>query len=298
MHKSGIVSICGQPNVGKSTMLNGFLGEKVAIVSNKPETTRDTIRGIFTEKDCQIIFVDTPGIHKPHNLLGKTMLSRAQSSLMDPDIILFVTEKKIAFNKEDLGILKRLPEQDSDIKVILVINKVDRIKNKPLLLPLIEKASEMYPFDEIVPICALKKPDLERLLKVIRSYLSEGPVLWDEDTITDKSERFMVREIIREKILSATYEEVPHSVAVVVDEMTEEGPDKVLKIYATIFVERASQRSIIIGKSGEMIKKIKKHALPEIKRMLDRKAHLDLWVKVSEKWKQNPSALSEMGYTD
>ncbi|MBU1084212.1 MAG: GTPase Era, partial [Candidatus Omnitrophica bacterium] len=169
MKKAGFVTIAGQPNVGKSTLLNGMLKEKLAIVTPKPETTRDNIRGILTEGSSQIIFVDTPGIHKPHDLLGKIMLSRAQSSLMDSDIVVFVTEKRIAFNDGDLNIIKRLPEPGTGKTVILVINKSDMIKDKRSLLPLLKKSTELYPFDEIIPVSALNKKDVEKLLSIIRS---------------------------------------------------------------------------------------------------------------------------------
>lgn len=298
MTKCGFVAISGQPNVGKSTILNGFLQEKVAIVSQKPETTRDNIRGVLTEKDCQIIFVDTPGIHKPHDLLGKLMLSRAQSTLLESDMILFVTEKRTAFNKEDENILTRLPDPIENKKVIFVINKTDRIKDKKSLLPIIAKAQDFYPFNEIVPICALKQADLNRLLTIIRSHLSKGPFLYPEEYLTDKNEDFMIQEIIREKILSSTYEEIPHSVAVVIDNMTEEKAKKTLKIYATIFVERTSQKSIIIGKNGSMLKKIGQLARLDIEKLLSKHIYLNLWVKVYEKWKKDPSALIEMGYAD
>ena len=297
MTRSGIVAISGQPNVGKSTILNGFLKEKVAIISEKPETTRDVIRGILTEKDSQIVFMDTPGIHKPHDLLGKVMLSRAQSCLMEADIILFITEKKTAFNGDDENILARLPEPKNGKKVIFVINKADKVKDKKTLLPLIKKAGEMYPFDEIVPMCALKEKDLDNLLKVIRSYLPEGPFLYPEDQLSDKGTRFMIQEIIREKVLTVTFEEIPHSVAVIVDDI-DDSDEKGIKVFATIFVERASQKSIIIGKDGEMIKKIGKMARKDIEDLLEKHIYLDLWAKVREKWKKDPAALKDMGYTD
>ncbi|NQT33417.1 MAG: GTPase Era [Candidatus Omnitrophica bacterium] len=296
MTKSGFVSISGQPNVGKSTILNGFLKEKVAIVSRRPETTRNNLRGILTEGDTQIIFLDTPGIHKPHDLLGKIMLSQAQSALMESDIILFVTEKNTAFNKNDENIRARIGEPNKDKKVLLIINKVDKVKNKKLLLPLIKEAQSFYPFDEIVPICALKENDIDQLLNTIRSYLPEGPFYYPEDQLTDKTERFHIQEIIREKILEATYEEVPHSVAVVVDEMEEE--EKTTRIYATIFVERTSQKAIIIGKNGEMMKKIGKLARKDIEQSLSKHVYLDLWVKVRTKWKKDPNAMRDMGYSD
>jgi len=224
------------------------------------------------------------------------MLSRAQSSLMETDIILFVTEKHQAFGKEDLHVRGRLPKPESGKKVVLVINKVDKVKNKKLLLPLMKKARDFYPFDEIVPICALKDEDLETLLKTIESYLSEGPFHYEEEDLTDKSMEFMIREIVREKILAGTYEEIPHSIAIMVDEIKEEKGK--VNVYATIFVERVSQKSIIIGSGGTMIKKIKTAARKDIKKLLSKKVSLDLWVKVSDKWKRNPAALRELGYVD
>lgn len=284
--------------MGKSTLLNGFLGEKLAIISKKPETTRDAIRGILTLKDCQIIFVDTPGIHKPHDLLGKIMLSRAQSTIMESDIVLFVTERRIAFNNEDMSILNRLPNPEDGKKVILIINKVDRIRDKKVLLPLLEKAQNIYPFAEIIPISALKQADLDMTLKVITSYLPDGPFLYPEDELTDQTEAFMIQEIIREKILTETREEIPHSVAVLVDDMSEDASGGKTEIHATVFVERTSQKSIIIGKTGVMLKKIGSMARPEIEELISKPVYLHLWVKVSEKWKTNPHALREMGYAD
>ncbi len=301
MKKSGFVAISGRPNVGKSTILNGLLKEKLAIISEKPETTRDNIRGILTEENMQIIFVDTPGIHQPKNLLGKVMLTRAQSSIMESDIILLVTEARTALGEEDKNILFRLPDADKkDKPVILVINKVDRFKDKERLLPLIEKASKEYPFDEIVPICALKQKDTVRLLEVIKKYLPEGPLLYPEGELTDRSEEFIIQELIREKILTETYQEVPHSVAVIIDEMkeSEEKDVDILDIFATIYTERPSHKAIIIGKGGEMLKKIGTLARTDIESFLNRRVYLNLWVKVAEKWKKDPEALRDMGYSD
>lgn len=296
MAKSGYVSISGQPNVGKSTLLNGFLKEKVAITSRKPETTRDNIMGILTEEDYQVIFIDTPGIHKPHDLLGKIMVSRAASSILEADIILFLIEKKTAFNENDLDIVSRLPEKKNGKKVFLVINKADQVRDKKLLLPLMAKAKEYYPFDEIFPMCALKTGDISRLLELIKKNLPEGPFYYPEDQLTDKDDTFMVQEIIREKVLSETYEEIPHSVAVIVDQIEERDNKKALNVYATIYVERTSQKSIIIGKKGEKLKAIGQLARVDIEKLLERHVFLDLWVKVRENWKKDPRALLEMGY--
>ncbi|MCK4852117.1 MAG: GTPase Era [Candidatus Omnitrophica bacterium] len=297
MKKTGFVSISGQPNVGKSTLLNGLLGEKVAIISEKPETTRDTIRGILTRDDCQIIFMDTPGIHKPHDLLGRIMLTRARSSLLEADIILLLTEKRTALNREDLNIISGLPRPKGGQTVLLIINKADRVKEKKTLLPLMDRAKQLYPFDEIIPMCALDRSDLDMLLNIIKPYLKEGPFLYPEEQLTDKNEHFLVQEIIREKILAETYEEIPHSVAVVVDKMKKKGTAGVIEIYATIFVERTSQKSIIIGKKGAMLKQIGKQARLDIEKLLSGHVYLDLWVKVREKWKKDANALEEIGYS-
>ncbi len=298
MTKSGFVAICGQPNVGKSTIINGLVKEKIAITSAKPETTRDNVRGMLSEGDTQIIFVDTPGIHKPHDLLGKTMLARAESSIMESDIILFVTEKRTAFNKDDQNIRDRLTVSARDKKVILVVNKVDKVRNKTTLLPLISKAEKFYPFSDILPMCAFKKPDLEKLLGLVKTYLPEGPFFYPEEQLTDRDDTFMIREIIREKALELTFREVPHSVAVTIEEMEEKSPGGMLEISAVIFVERTSQKAILIGKKGEMMKKIGEAARKDIQRLLGRKVWLTLWVKVAEKWKKNPSSLRELGYSE
>jgi len=295
--RSGFIAIAGQPNVGKSTLLNGVLKEKVAIISRKPETTRDNIKGILTEGGCQMVFTDTPGIHRPHDLLGKMMLIRAQSTLLESDIILLMTEKKTAFDREDLNIISRLPEPGRGKSVFLIINKTDRVKQKELLLPVIKKAGTVYPFDEIIPMCALNPGHLKKLIGIIKKYLPEGPFYYPEGQLTDKSERFMIEEIIREKVLLTVHEEVPHSVAVSVEQMVEE-EEKTLKIYATVFVERTSQKAILIGKKGASMKRIGELARADIEKMLSRHVYLDLWVKVFERWKRDPRAMREMGYAD
>ena len=297
MTKSGFITIAGQPNVGKSTILNGLLKEKLAIITKKPETTRDNIKGILTDGDYQIVFIDTPGIHKPHDLLGRIMVTQAQSSILEADIILFVTEKKNIFRKDDILIKNRLPHPDKkDKKVFLIINKVDKLKDKKLLLPLMQKAHDFYPFDEIIPMCALKENDNEHLLSVIKNYISEGPFFYPEDQLTDRGEDFTIKETIREKVLDLTYEEVPHSIAVLVDNITEN--KETLKIFATIFVERPSQKSIIIGKNGAVIKRIGELARKELQDHFNKHIYLDLWVKVFDKWKKDPRALKELGYTE
>lgn len=283
--------------MGKSTILNGLLGEKLAIITKKPETTRDNIKGILTDGDCQIVFMDTPGIHKPHHLLGKIMVTQAQSSILEADIVLFVTEKKYLFRKDDERIKNRLPHPDKkNQKVFLIINKVDKLKDKKLLLPLMKEAYDFYPFDEVIPMSAIKQKDNDHLLGILKKHLAEGPFYYPEDQITDRPEEFTIKETIREKVLELTYEEVPHAIAVVVDDITE--TKKTLKICATIFVERTSQKSIIIGKNGAMIKQVGELARKDLQDHFSQHIYLDLWVKVFDNWKKDPRALKEFGYTD
>jgi GTP-binding protein Era len=299
MAKSGFVAIAGRPNVGKSTILNGLLKEKIAIVSEKPETTRDNIRGILTIKGYQIVFIDTPGLHKPHDLLGRVMVTRAQSTIMEADMILFITERDRAFDRDDMSIVARLPGPAEKKKVVLIINKIDKVKDKKTLLPIMQKACEIYPFSDVLPMSALKEKDLETLLEIIKKHIKRGTYCYPKEQKTDKSETFQMQEMIREKVLSKTYEEVPHSIGVIIDEVKEkEQKDAVLEIYATIFVERLSQKSIIIGKKGEMIKRVGQEARADIEKLLSRHVYLNLWVKVKEKWKKSPEALKEMGYSD
>lgn len=299
MAKSGFVAISGRPNVGKSTILNGLLKEKIAIVSEKPETTRDNIRGILTIKGYQIVFIDTPGLHKPHDLLGRVMVTRAQSTMMEADMILFITERDRAFDRDDMSIVERLPDPAEKKKVVLVINKIDKVKDKKTLLPIMQKACEIYPFSDVLPMSALKNSDLETLLEIIKKHIKRGTYCYPKDQKTDKSETFQMQEMIREKVLSKTYEEVPHSIGVIIDEIKEgEKEGAALEVYATIFVERLSQKSIIIGKKGEMIKRIGQESRADIEKLLSRHVYLNLWVKVKEKWKKSPEALKEMGYSD
>jgi GTP-binding protein Era len=298
MERTGFVTICGQPNVGKSTLLNAMVGEKVAIVSPKPETTRDNIKGILTEDGIQIVFTDTPGIHRPHNMLGKYMVKHAQSAVSEADLIIFITEKKHALARADQNIIDTLPPPGSGKPVILIINKVDRVKRKADLLPLLQKALELYPFAEIIPMSAIKEKDVKKLMPVIKKYIHEGKFMYPEGQLSDRPNNFFIQEIIREKVLECTREEIPHSVAVMVDQTKYDKKLDVLEIYATIFVERLSQKGILIGKNGEMMKTIGQKARLEIKELLEKKIYLNLWVKVREKWKDNMSALEEAGYSD
>ena len=294
MFKAGKVAIIGRPNVGKSTLLNVLVKEKVCIVSEKPETTRDNIQGIISGKDFQIVFMDTPGMHKPKNLLGKTMVRRASSTFPETDLVLVIIDARRGITREDKMVFQNLPEEK--IKLLL-INKMDKI-DKRMVLPIIGEA-QRFSFKEIIPISALKKDGTELVFKKILEYLPEGCLIFPEDQLSDKNERFFVQEFIREKVLGLTRQEVPHSVAVSIEEMKEKKGRKDNLIYyirAHIYVEKDSQKSIIIGKKGQMLKKIGESSREEIENFLKKKVFLDLWVKVYENWRKDPSALKNLGY--
>ena len=285
---SGYVAIIGRPNVGKSTLLNNILGEKVSIVTSKPQTTRRRITGIKTLKDCQIIFIDTPGIHRPLHKLGEFMVYEAIEALKDVDLILFVVEPK-EFGGGDRFILDLIKK--SEKRCILIINKVDLIK-KAELLPLIESFSRVHSFDAIIPLSALNKEDVAIVTMEIAKRLPEGPRYYPEDTITDQYERFIASEIIREKIMERTEEEVPHSVAVEMVKWKEDNGK--IFISANILVEREGQKGIIIGKGGMRLKEIGKDARLEIEKLTGKKVYLELWVKVRGKWRNDERFLKEL----
>lgn len=293
MFKAGKVAIIGRPNVGKSTLLNVLVKEKVCIVSEKPETTRDNIQGIISDKEFQVVFVDTPGMHRPKNLLGKLMVRKAQSSLMETDLNLVLIDAHSGITKEDIEIFNLMPAKLN----ILIINKIDGIDRRHIL-PIIEKAYK-FNFKEIIPISALKKDGTGLVFKKILEYLPEGFPFFPDDQLTDKNERFIVQEIIREKTLEITYQEVPHSIAVVVEEFQEKKDrdnKDIIYIRANIYCEKESQKGIIIGDSGKMLKKIGEFARKDIENFLQKKVFLDLWVKVYKNWRKDPFALKNLGY--
>lgn len=290
--RSGYVSIIGRPNVGKSTLLNSLLGQKIAIVTPKPQTTRNRLIGVKNLPDAQIIFIDTPGIHKPKHKLGETMVKTAIESLREVDIILFMVEPR-EIGRGDMFIIELLRRVQSP--VFLLINKIDTVK-KSDLLPLIENFKELYPFKEIIPISALTNDGTELLLTKIHDCLPSGPKYYPDEIITDQLERFMVSEIIREKIAGMTEEEVPHSVAVEIIEWKER-EDGLIAISSNIYVEREGQKGIIIGKQGSMLKSIGTAARIDIERLLNTKVFLELWVKVKKDWRDNKRTLEELGYT-
>jgi len=293
MFKAGKVAIIGRPNVGKSTLLNTLIKEKLCIVSEKPETTRDNIQGIISDKDFQVVFVDTPGIHRPKNLLGKLMTRKAQSSIMETDLNLILIDAHSGITKEDVEIFNLALGKLN----ILIINKIDKIDRRSIL-PVIEKAQK-FNFKEIIPISALKKNGTDIVFKKILEYLPEGFPFFPDDQLTDKNERFIAGELVREKTLEMTYQEVPHSIAVTVEEMKEKkdrANNDIIYIRATIYCEKESQKGIIIGDGGKTLKKIGEAARKDIENFLQKKVFLDLWVKVYRNWRKDPFALKNLGY--
>lgn len=292
MFRAGFVSILGRPNAGKSTLLNALVGAKLAIIAKKPQTTRTTIQGVLNTDNAQIVFIDTPGIHKSDTLFNKRMMDTVRAALDDRDLLLFVADAIRAPGEEDaraVSILKK-----SDTPAFLALNKVDRLANKPVLLERIEQYKALHDFAEYYPISALTGDGLDQLTKGIIERLPESEPFFPPDYITDQPERFLVAELIREKILDATHQEVPHSVAVLV-ERWEETP-KLIRIYATIYVERDGQKAIIIGAGGAMLKQIGTAARTEAERLLGRKIYLELFVKVKPNWREDPQFLSEIDW--
>lgn len=290
--KSGFVAVIGRPNVGKSTLINSLIGQKIAIMSDKPQTTRNRIMCVLTTDNEQVIFLDTPGIHKPLHKLGEYMVKAAEGTLQEVDAILFVVDAT-----EDLGggeryIMERL--QVTKKPVILIVNKLDLI-DRQSVLPIIEKYTKAYDFAGVVPISAKEKMNLDSLLIELNKYLPEGPQYYPADTVTDQPERLIAAEMIREKVLHLTRDEVPHAIAVEVEEMKAREGGKV-DIRATIYVERESQKGIVIGKQGSLLKKIKTMARKDIETMLGSKTKLDLWVKVKKDWRDRMNVLRELGF--
>lgn len=289
--RSGFITIIGRPNSGKSTLLNAILGEKVAIVSDKPQTTRNTVRGVKNIAEAQIIFIDTPGIHAGKGLLNEFMVREALSTLNGVDAVLYLFDAAKGLSEDDLLIISRLKGVRSP--VILGINKVDSV-SKAGLLPLIAECSKAFPFKEVVPISALRGDGVELLTEALVKYLPEGPRYFTEDELTDVPERVIAAEMIREKVFLFTHDEVPYSTAVVVESFKEK--KGLVSISAVINVERESQKGIVIGKAGAMLKRIGKAAREDIERLLGSKVFLELFVRVEKDWTKNPKAMKEFGY--
>lgn len=291
MFKSGFVSIVGRPNVGKSTLVNQLIGKKVSIVSYKPQTTRDVIRGIYHDQDCQIIFTDTPGIHKSEDLLGEIMNTNAANVSSDAEIIIMLVDASNPSTKSDKYVLEKIKNQQSPL--FLVLNKIDQISKKDLLDQLTYYGS-LQCFQEIIPISALKKDNLDHLLEVIKQYLPEGPQYFPVDMVSDHSQAFRIAETIREKILFLTQEEVPYSIGVYCENIKE--TKKRMTIQAIVLVNRESQKGIIIGENGQMLKKIIQWTQKDLKEQYQKSIRLEIYVKAYKNWRNNTRILKMLGY--
>ncbi len=290
--KSGFVTIVGKPNVGKSTILNWFFGEKLAIVSSKPETTRENIRGILTTKNAQAVFIDTPGIHKAHLLLGKEMVKKARASLGEADLLLVTADAASGIEQDDERLFALVNE--TKIPAIVLLNKMDIVK-KSKVLPMIESISANYKFLDIIPISALSGDNMDVLKEKVFENLKDGDKYYPEEQLTDKDTVFRISEIIREKALDLTRDEVPHSIAVFVDRMVQRPDKDIMYINACLYVERQSQKIIVVGHNGNMIKQIGTLARKDIEKLLNKKVFLELWVKVLKNWRSDPGAIKMLG---
>ena len=292
MH-AGFVSFVGRPNVGKSTLINQIIGTKIAITSDKPQTTRNIIQGIYNDNGTQIVFVDTPGIHKPSNKLGQILNKGAYYSIDDVDIVCFLIDAKAGLGKGDKYIIQRL--KDINKPVILVINKIDGLSKEEIFLK-INEYKDLYDFADIVPVSALKNKNIDELLKVIKKYLKDNIKYFEEGTLTNRSTQFMIAEIVREKILWLTKEEVPHSVTCVTEKIIKDKDKNIINV--AIIVDRDALKKIIIGKGGSMIKKIGTLARQDLEKILNTKIYLELYVKTIEKWRDREKYLTEFNFND
>lgn len=291
--KSGFVTLIGRPNVGKSTLMNRLIGQKIAITSNKPQTTRNRIQTVYTSEEGQIIFIDTPGIHKAKNKLGEYMVSVAERTLREVDVILWLVEPTTFIGAGERHIAEQL--RRTRTPVFLVINKIDTV-NKAEILTYIDAYKDIVDFAEIIPVSALKGENTETLIQTMFQYLPQGPQFYDEDTITDQPERQIVAEMIREKALRNLSDEIPHGIAVAIDQMKERPGGSLMDIDATIICERDSHKGIIIGKQGSMLKKIGSQARHDIENLLDCRVNLKLWVKVKKDWRDSDFLIKNFGY--
>ena len=295
MFKSGFVSIVGRPNVGKSTLMNNVVGEKIAIMSDKPQTTRNTIQAVYTDEEAQVVFLDTPGIHKPKNKLGEFMVKSATDAFKNVDLVLFVVDESKKIGPGDRKIIDDL--KNVKTPVVLVLNKIDQL-NEEELFDLMKMYNAEGIFEQIVPISALKGRNINELLKVIKKHLEEGPQYFPDYMITDQPERVLVSELIREKVLHYVHDEVPHGVAVEIERMKSRQDKEIVDISAVIYCERDSHKGIIIGKNGRKLKGIGKSDRADIELLLGSQANLQLWVKVKENWRNLQNYVSNFGYTE
>ncbi|MFC5604054.1 GTPase Era [Sporosarcina koreensis] len=293
--KSGFISIIGRPNVGKSTFLNRVVGQKIAIMSDKPQTTRNKVQGVVTTENSQLVFIDTPGIHKPKHKLGDFMVKSARNTLKEVDVIMFMVNANEPIGGGDRFIIDLL--QNTETPVFLVINKIDLVHPDDLLT-IITSYTEEYDFAEIVPLSALNGNNVERLMETLTDYLPEGPKYYPDDQVTDHPERFIISEFIREKVLHLTREEIPHSVAVVIEKIERDESRGLVDVAATIVVDRDSQKGIVIGKKGALLKEIGTKARHDIEMLLGSKVYLELWVKVQKDWRNKPGQLREFGFRE
>ncbi|HBG4018257.1 TPA: GTPase Era [Clostridioides difficile] len=296
MFKSGFVSIVGRPNVGKSTLMNNVVGEKIAIMSDKPQTTRNTIQAVYTDEEMQIVFLDTPGIHKPKNKLGEFMVKAATEAFKNVDLILFVVDDSKKIGPGDRKIIEDLRSVKTPI--ILVVNKIDQLDQKDELFDIIKMYDREGIFKEIVPISALKGKNTYTLIKVIQNYLEEGPKYFPDYMITDQPERVLIAELIREKVLHYLNDEIPHGVAVEIEKMKARNDKEIVDVSAVIYCERDSHKGIIIGKNGRKLKGIGKSARQDIELLLGSQINLQLWVKVKENWRNLQNYINNFGYND
>jgi GTP-binding protein Era len=293
-YRSGFVAIVGRPNVGKSTLINALIGEKIAIMSPKPQTTRHRIMGVLSKEDYQIVFVDTPGLHKGKDLLNKTIDKIAVSAISDVDVVLYVVDRaKDASSEYILNYFKQ-----AQVPVFLVINKIDTLKNKSQIDDIILSYLSSYPFEGVIPISAKEHTYLDKIEELVVPLLDEGPQFFPEEMTSDQTEEQLMSELIREKILYHTEQEVPHAVAVVIESLQENDEQNTIDVSALIIVERATQKQILIGKGGEKMKKIGMEARKEINQLLNTKIHLTLWVKVKKDWRNRPGDLRSLGFSE
>lgn len=296
MFKSGFVSIVGRPNVGKSTLMNNVVGEKIAIMSDKPQTTRNTIQAVYTDDESQVVFLDTPGIHKPKNKLGEIMVKAATDAFSNVDLILFVVDSSRKIGPGDRRIMEDL--RGSKTPIVLVINKIDQIEDKDELFDIIKMYDDEKMFKEIVPISALKGKNVKTLINVIKKDLEEGPKYFPDYMVTDQPERVLIAELIREKVLHYVDDEVPHGVAVEIERMKARKDKEIIDISAVIYCERDSHKGIIIGKGGRKLKGIGKSARQDIELLLGSQINLQLWVKVKENWRNLQNYINNFGLND